>query len=114
MIIRNGQLREFEADAQRRFEDRAMAKLRAGYPKLLEGTSETLRGTVQNGSDRTVEFGLLDEAWVLEFLGYVVQFGDGFAATPHTDWARRILERPDLKAEEKITELDAYFPRHLI
>jgi hypothetical protein len=115
MIIRDVQIKEFEAAARRRFEAIAIAKLRNEYPERLEHTpDERLRADVRIGWESAGQYGLTDEAWVLEFLGYIVQFGSDFGCTPETAWGGRILERTDLTEEQKIAELEGYVVRYLI
>ena len=115
MIIRKWQMLAFEEDARRRFVRRAIAALRARFPKRLENTSDdTLMATVNTGWERAGTYGIEDESWVLEFLGYLVQFGDDFPETPETAWGREVLQRTELTQEERIVELDCRCLRHMM
>lgn len=115
IVIRKEQWNAMENSLRLSFENRAMAELRSSYPeKLKDVQDEDLRKDVRTGMNKAEKSGIKDEAFVMKFLEFIVEYGRDFADTEETAWAREILEEAYLTEEEKITKLMRHRTRKIL
>ena len=106
LVIRQKQWDAMQESMHLAFEDRCITELRASYPKRLKKVEdEDLREDVRVGIRRAEEFGITDDTFVINFLGFLVEYGRDFAETEETVWAREILENDYYTEEDKLQEL---------
>jgi uncharacterized protein YyaL (SSP411 family) len=111
--IRDEQMQAFDADAQKRFEDRAIRHLRANLPRQTEHFSDdNLRARVRTGAVRAREYGLESEQQIMCFVDTTFLLANNFDTAPAFSWARTILTDPQLTANQRAGTLLAAAERN--
>ena len=106
LVIRQEQWDEMQSSLNLDFEDRCLAELRAAYPeRLADEDDEVLREDVRAGIEKAKSYAITDDALVIEFLKFTVEYGREFPYTDNTEWAGEILEDSFTTEEEKLTAL---------
>jgi hypothetical protein len=95
LVIRDEQMRVFEAAARKRFEDRMMLRL------ALPDESEA-RDVVRLAVCKCLGYGIDVERDMEDFLVFMVEYSPDFEMQPEMAWARTILGRTDLPGTAKI------------
>ena len=88
---------------QQRFENRAIARLRARFSKLEKTPDDALRTRVRGGTERAATYGIESEFDILRYLEYCEEYGPNFDTA--TAWAPPILQA-DGSGTGKMDELD--------
>ncbi len=96
LTIRRAQMLTFEQAAQRRFEDRSLAHLRAVAPTHCEAVGEDgLRRLCRLALQRASGHGLGSRGAVRLYLDLMVMFGCDFDTDPQYPWAASVLAGGD-------------------
>src|SRR4051794_29406581 len=97
--LREGHYDAFRADKLRRFEDRAVRHLRDSLPEETKPhTDEQLRLRTRECGHRARSYELTPERQVIAFVDGTYPAGEQFHPGPGGDWARGVLNDPDLSA----------------
>lgn len=97
LVIRDAQLRAFDADARARFEARMLVHLPAALPDEVRALSggeapETdLRGLVRESERLASAWALRDDAARVALAELVVVMGADLQARPELEWAAQLL-----------------------
>ena len=99
LVIRDAQLRAFDADARARFEARMLVHLPAALPDEVRALSVSggedpqtaLRELVRESERLAAEWALRDDAARLALAELVVVMGADLQARPELEWAARLL-----------------------
>lgn len=102
MILREAQLRVFQADRDRRFAVWFVEQLRAEDPRRWEGTRDAeLEGAVLAGLERGRRYGLRDGAALRMFLDARFRYSQSFDEHPRI---RPLWSDPGKEPEERLYE----------
>ena len=104
LVIRTEQVAVFRADAQRRFAERMRAYIAEEYPARYQTLGdEGTRQLIQKGIEAGERHGIDTEGATAVLIELMLDFGERFERTPDRAWAERILARPDLPGQVKVT-----------
>lgn len=79
------------------FETRMLEHLHECFPHHMALlTEESARALIRSGTDRASHFGINSEPDVCGFISLVVVFGERFDENPTFQWARDVLDAPEL------------------
>ena len=86
------------------------ARLRQNFPKQTEALTKEgrLERWVRSGIQRAQGFGLRQRDTIARFLEYLMIYGESFAETSETEWARSILEQSGINEALKMDMIDSY------
>jgi hypothetical protein len=100
--IREEQMQAFQADAQKRFEDRAIRHLRTNLPRQTASFGDDdLRVRIRSGAARASGYGLESEQQIMCFVDTMFLLAANFDTNPAWPWARTILTDPQLDANRR-------------
>jgi len=94
LTIRDSQMHALAAAADRGLEERMRAHLRSHFPDECQALEPVLELWVREGIAAARGRGLASERHLCKYLGLTMVFGLHFAAAPHLDWVRAVLDDP--------------------
>lgn len=111
LTIRPSQMAALSQEAQRDFEGRAIAHLRACLPGPAD--ESTLRATVATAMAKASAYGIHNELAVLRYLNAMCLLGPNFDTDPTIRWAGALLRDPDFDGGTKMAILSDLVEQHL-
>lgn len=105
--IKAAQMRSLGAHARQRFEESAVALLRAEFPQTTAGRpDDLLRQFVRAGIERARVHGIAAVTDVERWLRLMVRLGPKFDEDPRFPSLRAILDEHDASAEQRMDALE--------
>ncbi len=103
MIIRDKQFEAFAAAQALRFEDRAIAHLKAFWrDKCARLGEQSVRASIRLAVDRAHSYGLTSEQDIVRYLNYMYALGRRFDDDARYPWAKEVLSNPGIPPEIKM------------
>ena len=92
LILRNEQMRAFDADRRRRFEQQMFEHARRYFPERCRmlGDEQT-REWILHGIDRSGSYGIVSDRDVCKYIDVMFVYGREFDVDPQCRWAPKIL-----------------------
>jgi hypothetical protein len=104
--IRPELVEQFESSFVDKFAARVLDRLYTVHPEFVspmshEGALEWVRSAIRNAMSNGFEY----ESEVIVFVDFCVRLGLSFENLPGNEWAKKILDNPDLTNPEKLEEV---------
>lgn len=109
LVIREEQMKVFQADMLQKFEDRMVVHLKTNFHREIENTiAHNLRVIVRAGIEKAAEYDITTENDIRCYLEYMAIYGADFDTAPKTSWAGDILRLEDIDGTEKMDKMAEY------
>ena len=106
LTIRKSQINILNDYVRKNFEIISMQELKEKYPKETnEISNDDLLKMIKAGIEKATQYNIHERSDILEFLKYIICFGNDFDTNPSTKWAGHILLKKDLTGTEKINQI---------
>ena len=104
-VIRNEQMRVLATSNRDRYLSRLMDTFRALWPEQVSELGDGYLDFLESSISRAAAYGIDSESDVARFINLCFVWGSEFEALPENEWARRILNTPELEGKAKVGEL---------
>jgi len=106
--IRKEQIAAFEKVMRQKFEDRTVAHIAEEFPEEYQlmldkdGGDAKVRALVWEGVERAAGYGITSEEPTTLYIDLMMGIAPDFDVQADMDWAREVLEDPDLPEDAKM------------
>ncbi len=109
LVIREEQMKVFQASMLKKFEDKMVIHLRSNFSKEIENTiAHNLRVIVRAGIENAAKYDVTTEDDIRCYLEYMAIYGPDFDTNPKTSWAGDILRLKSIDGAEKMDRISEY------